>query len=152
MPEQSTSTNPVLEHFRQLVGTNFSQHSPSPLGRWLDCTIIAAERGMLEVAMIIRPELLNPAGTFHGGAIAALMDDVIGATIFMLGKKNFFTSVNLVVDYFAVAKKDEKIIAQTAIVKEGSTIINAQCEVWNADKSKLLARGTSNLMKIGTER
>lgn len=144
-------SNPVLEHFQQLIGTRFSEHSPSPLGRWLDCTILAAERGMLMVELSVRSELMNPAGTFHGGAIAALMDDVIGATIFMLGKKNFFTSVNLVVDYFAPAKKNDRVIAITSIIKEGSNIINAQCEVWNTDKTKLLARGTSNLMKISTE-
>ena len=111
----------------------------------------AVEYGALEVEVLVRPEMLNPAGTFHGGVIAGLMDDIIGATIFTLGKKNFFTSVNLVVDYFAPAKQGDQLIAKTSIVKEGATVINAQCELWHPVKNRLVARGTTNLMKIDVE-
>jgi dTDP-4-dehydrorhamnose reductase len=92
-----------------------------------------------------------PAGIFHGGVMAGIMDEVIGMAIFTLGKKNFFTSVNLVVDYFVSAKLSESVITKTAIIKEGSTIMNAQCEVWNAERTRLLARGTTNLMKSAVE-
>lgn len=105
----------------------------------------------MAVEFTVRSEMINPAGTFHGGVMAGIMDEVIGMTIFTLGKKNFFTSVNLVVDYFAPAKNEDRVTAIATVIKEGSSIINAQCEVWNTDKTKLLARGTSNLMKISTE-
>jgi acyl-coenzyme A thioesterase 13 len=139
-----------LEYFRSLVGQGFEDKSLSPFGRWLAGTLTAVDVGTLEVEFTVRPEMLNPAGTFHGGVVAALMDDTIGATIFILGKKNFFTSVNLVVDYFAPAKVGERVIAKTAIIKEGAKIINAQCEVWNHERKRLLARGTTNLMRIDT--
>lgn len=29
-------------------------------------------------------------------------------------------------------------------------MINAQCEIWNADKTRMIARGYSNLLKISS--
>ncbi len=149
--QTETTTNPGLEHFRSLIGQNFKDKSRSPFGRWLAGTLLAAELGRLVIEFEVRPEMLNPAGTFHGGVIAGIMDDAIGATIFALGKKNFFTSVNLVVDYFAPAKLGDRVIAKTAIIKEGAKVINAQCEIWHSEKNRLLSRGTTNLMKIDVE-
>jgi acyl-coenzyme A thioesterase 13 len=145
------ASNPGLEYFRSLIGHSFKDKSRSPFGRWLAGTLLAVEPGRLEIEFTVRPEMLNPAKTFHGGVIAGIMDDAIGATIFALGKKNFFTSVNLVVDYFAPAKEGDRVIAKTAIIKEGAKVINAQCEIWHAEKNRLLSRGTTNLMKIDVE-
>lgn len=149
--QQESASHQVIETFRAHIGKSLRDTSLSPYGRWLSGTILAVERGVMEVEFTVRPEMLNPAGTFHGGVVAGIMDEVIGMAIFTLGKKNFFTSVNLVVDYFASAKLGESVITKTAIIKEGATIMNAQCEVWNAERTRLLARGTTNLMKSAIE-
>ena len=51
-------------------------------------------------------------------------------------------------DYFSTAKENDNIVAETKIIKRGKQFVNAQCEIWNADKTRLIARGTSNLFKI----
>nr|WP_246282430.1 hypothetical protein [Flavobacterium agri] len=38
-------------------------------------------------------------------------------------------------------------MAETKINKKGKTVVNAECEIWNEDKSKLLAKGYTNLLK-----
>lgn len=115
--------------------------------RWLNPTLVKVEEGALEFSYVVREEMTNPLKVLHGGATAALIDDALGATIFTLGRSYLYTTVNLAVDYFSTAKAGDTIIAKTAMVKEGNKIMNAQCEVWNADKSRLIARGYSNLIK-----
>ena len=46
------------------------------------------------------------------------------------------------------SKENDNIVAETQIIKRGKQFVNAQCEIWNADKTRLIARGTSNLFKI----
>ena len=48
----------------------------------------------------------------------------------------------------AVADENDNIVAETKIIKRGKQFVNAECEIWNADKTRLIARGTSNLFKI----
>jgi acyl-coenzyme A thioesterase 13 len=88
----------------------------------------------------------------HGGVTAAIIDDVLGATMFSLNQPTFFTTINNVIDYFSTAKEGENIIAETKIIKQGRQFINAQCEIWNKDKTKLIARGYSNLFKTEVSR
>ena len=135
-----------LEHLQTLIGKEFLD-SPSPFMKWLNPIVISAEQGHLEFRYTIRPEWLNPIGNLHGGVTAAIIDDVLGATMFSLDEPTFYTTINNVIDYFGVAKEGENIIAETHITKLGKQFVNAACEVWNADKSRLIAKGTSNLFK-----
>ncbi len=135
-----------FEKMKSFTGKEFTE-SLSPLMRWLNPIIISAEQGALEFEYIIRPEWLNPAGNLHGGVTAAIMDDIIGATIISLDEPNFYSTINNVVDYFSTAGVEEKIIAATRIVKKGKQFVNAECEIWNCERSRMIARGTSNLFR-----
>ncbi len=136
-----------LEQLKQFIGKEFTQ-SPSPFMKWLNPVILSAEEGQLEFQYIIRQEWLNPVGNLHGGITAAIIDDIIGATMYSLNEGSFMTTINNVIDYFSAAKENDIIVAETKIIKRGKQFVNAQCEIWNADKTRLIARGTSNLFKI----
>lgn len=136
-----------LEQLKQFIGKEFDQ-SPSPFMKWLNPIVISVEEGHLEFQYNVRKEWLNPIGNLHGGVTAAIVDDIIGATMFSLNDKSFITTINNVIDYFSTAKENDNIVAETKIIKRGKQFINAQCEIWNADKTRLIARGTSNLFKI----
>ena len=139
-------TDKQLAALQSFIGKEFTG-SPSPFTHWLKPFIISAERGKLVCRFTVRKEMTNPIGTLHGGVTAAIIDDVIGATMFSLNEEFFYTTVNNAIDYFATARENDLIIAETVIIKKGNQIVNAQCEIWNADKSRLIARGTSNLFK-----
>ncbi len=139
--------NKPLALFQSFIGID-SSRSLSPLMRWLNPTLLSAAEGELEFSYSVRDEMANPMGILHGGTTAAIIDDALGAAVFSLGKPNKYTTVNLAVDYLGSAKVGETIIAKTAITKNGERIINANCEIWNADKTRLLAVGRSNLMKL----
>lgn len=135
-----------LEIMKTFIGKAFSA-SPSPFMRWLNPVVKSVELGALEFEYQIRPEWLNPIGNLHGGVTAAIVDDVLGATMFSLNEDYFYTTINNVIDYFSTAKSGETIIAKTNIIKKGKQFINAECEIWNADKTRLIAKGSSNLFK-----
>lgn len=87
----------------------------------------------------------------HGGITASIIDDAIGAAVYSLNNSHYYTTVNLNVDYFAPAKVGDVLYATTTINKRGKQIINASCTVWNADKSRVIAKGNSNLMRTKME-
>jgi acyl-coenzyme A thioesterase 13 len=136
-----------LSQLKQFIGKEFTA-SPSPFMKWLNPTVISAEEGQIEFQYMVREEWLNPMGNLHGGVTAAIIDDIIGATMFSLNEKTFIVTVNNSIDYFSTAKENDNIVAETKIIKRGKQFVNAQCEIWNADKTRLIARGTSNLFKI----
>lgn len=143
--------NKGLALFESLVGKDSSK-SICPLTSWLNPVLLNAEAGKLEFSYVIREEMTNPMGILHGGTTAAIIDDAVGAAVYSLGKPNLYTTVNLAVDYFASAKAGETIIAVASIIKNGNQIINTSCEIWNADRSRMIAKGHSNLIKIANDR
>ncbi|GAA3768483.1 PaaI family thioesterase [Flavobacterium ginsengiterrae] len=121
--------------------------SPSPFMLWMRPIVLAAEEGTVTFKYVIREEMSNPIKSLHGGVTAAIADDCIGATMFSLNEESFYTTINLVVDYFAPAHVGDTILAKTLIIKKGRQMVNAQCEIWNANETRLIARATSNLFK-----
>ncbi len=138
--------NTALALLKRYEGKEFTS-SPSPFMQWLKPTVISVNEGELVFQYTIRKEMTNPFGTLHGGITAAIIDDIIGATMLSLGDSNYYMTINNVIDYFSPAILNEEIIAITKINRKGSQIVNAQCEVWKADRSKLVAKGYSNLIK-----
>ncbi len=143
--------NNQLETLQSYTGKEFSA-SPSPFMLWLRPVVLSAERGRLSFRYCVRKEMTNPIGILHGGVSAAIIDDIMGATMYSLSEDYFYTTINNVIDYFSPAKEGDELIADTLIVKKGNQIVNVQCELWNADKSRLIAKGTSNLMKTNQKK
>lgn len=138
-----------LEVLQTFIGKEFTA-SPSPFMKWLNPIVLVAEEGKIEFQYTVREEWLNPMRNLHGGVTAAIIDDVIGATMFSLNENNFIVTINNTIDYFSAAKENDKIIAETKIIKRGKQFVHAECEIWNEDKTRLIARGTSNLFKINS--
>jgi len=147
----ASQRNKAIEFLQQQIGKDATA-APSAVMRWLNPILLAAQPGKLTFQYTVRKEWINPAGTLHGGITAAIIDDAIGATLFSLGEDHFYMTLNNVIDYFAPSFEHDTIIVDTALVKKGRQVVNAQCEVWNADRSQLLAKGYSNLIKTTIEK
>ena len=147
MEEQNEAQN-RLANFKLLTGKEIT-NSPSHFMNWLKPTLINAEKGSLHCSYVIRKEMTNPYSILHGGITAGIIDDLIGATVFILGLSNRYTTVNNNIDYFAPASEGDIITAKTSVVKQGRTIINLQCEVYLPSKNRLIAKGYSNMLNIG---
>ncbi|GAB3329178.1 hypothetical protein GCM10027299_32220 [Larkinella ripae] len=141
----TSEENPRLLFFSSLIGEDMSQ-SPSPLGRWLNGTLRAVEEGSLTIDYTVREEMTNPMRILHGGAVSAIIDDLIGATVYVLNREYVYTSVNLNVDFLHSARLDDVITAQTRLVRMGKNIIHVECILTAAD-GKLIAKAASNLVQ-----
>jgi len=146
--EELNEAEQRLASFRTLIGKEIT-NSPSNYMNWLKPTLISAERGELHCSYVVRKEMTNPYAILHGGITAGIIDDLIGATVYILGLSGRYTTVNNNIDYFAPAAEGDIITAKTAIVKQGRSIINLQCEVFLPSKNRLIAKGYSNMLNIG---
>lgn len=145
---EQSATGKRLLFLQSFIGKEI-EGSPSHFMNWLKPVVISAEPGELVFSYVVRKEMTNPMGTVHGGVIASIIDDLIGATVYSLGLKDAYTTVNNSIDYFAPAVEGDVITAKTAIVKKGRTIINLSCEVMLPAKNRLIAKGQSNMINIG---
>lgn len=136
----------MIEQFKQLIGKSSKETSPSPLGRWLDGTLLEVEEGKMTVSFVVRDEMTNPAGIMHGGIAAAMMDEVIGMTTFTLGNEAFFAAANLNVDFLRPGRKGETIKVVSEIIRAGKTMIHVECRIYN-EADKLISKATSNMVK-----
>ncbi|MFQ3581220.1 MAG: PaaI family thioesterase [Chloracidobacterium sp.] len=140
-------SNNRLKAFQRLIGQPLAEHSPSPLARWLGGTLEHAAPGETTFAFVVRTDMANPAGILHGGAAAAIMDEVIGATVHGTLEVNvFYTSVNLVIDFLDSVPVGAAITATTRVIRQGKTIINAECWLRDAQE-RLLAHATTNMLR-----
>lgn len=62
--------NDSLTFFKQSIGKEAKEGSPSPFGQWLNGILREVEEGKLSVDVLVRPEFANPSGMIHGGAYA----------------------------------------------------------------------------------
>ncbi|TAE01933.1 MAG: PaaI family thioesterase [Bacteroidetes bacterium] len=136
----------ILELLQKNIGKKMSE-SPSPFAVWLDGTLLDAQIGELTVSFEVRPEMTNPMGLLHGGAIAAICDEMIGSTVYTMQSESFFTSINLNIDFLRGAKKGDTVVAKSKIVRKGKRIINGECLVYNT-KNEIVAKASSNLIAL----
>lgn len=134
----------ILKAIQARVGTQ-NNDSLSPMGAWLNARIEAVEADSVTLSYEVRPEMSNPAGILHGGASAAMLDDVIGMTVYSLERQEFFATINLNMDYLSAARVGERVIAQSQIVRAGRTVIHATAEL-RTPAGKLVAKASSNLV------
>lgn len=146
MQKENKSLDFLIKH----IGHKMSK-GLSPFGRWIDGKLLEASEGNVKIEIEVRNEMCNPIGTLHGGAIAGIMDEIMGIAVFSLGREYFYSTINLSIDYFAVSKENETIVAKSLVIKPGKNIIHVQGELWDSSEKKLLAKGTSNLFKVNND-
>jgi acyl-CoA thioesterase FadM len=56
-------------------------------------------------------------------------------------------TVNNIIDYKSSAVEGDTLIAETLLLENESKIIKLQCEIWNADRTRLIAIGISKMLK-----
>ncbi len=141
--------NSRLDFFRSQIGHSMSG-SISPMGRWLGGIIRAVEYGRLVADFTVQQEMTNPAGVLHGGAGAAILDDLIGVMVFSLGREYAYTSVNLTVDFLHAARMNDVVTATAELIREGRNIIHCEGRIVSSD-GKIIAKCTTNLIQTSVK-
>ncbi len=124
--------------------------SPSALARWLGVTLTAVDDDGLTVTCTVRPEMTNAAKVLHGGVIAALLDEVMGMTVYVFSRGRYHASVNLNVNYLAAGQIGDVVSARAHLLRMGRRVVSISCTLHSAD-GVLMAQATSNLLAVNGE-
>lgn len=91
--------------------------------------------------LVYRPEIEQPAGVVHGGAIASLVDSVVVPAIGMAyGPEARFSTVDMHVQYLSALIRDDAV-AEGWVVRRGRTIVFCEAEIVGATSGKTIAKG-----------
>lgn len=142
-------SNPRLDFFRSRINKDLSD-SISPLGRWLHGTLRAVDYGQISVEFKVRAEMTNPVGVLHGGAAAAMLDDVVGMMVFTLGREYGYTSVNLNCDFLSAARLGDVLTVNAEVIRAGRNIIHCEGQIVTP-AGKIVAKCASNLIQTGVK-
>lgn len=102
--------------------------------------IISMGTGEAQVGLPVGPDVLNPVGTLHGGAIATLVDDA-GTVAIMSADRNNRPGVttDLNVSYLRPAKAGAEVVAKAKVLKIGRTLGFVEVDITSGDQ--LVAQG-----------
>ncbi len=126
--ESFAPIDPALENE---VKERINSHAPFP--RLLGLKMEEVRKDYARMRLPYRPELNQPAGMVHGGAIASLIDTVVVGSIFSnvaeLPRK--LLTIDMHVHYMDAAV-DEDLIAEGAVRRRGRSIVFLYVDVRTA--------------------
>lgn len=137
-----------IEMLQKNIGTSM-KGKIAGFGSWLDGKISKiTDEGDLEMEFVIREEMLNPMGHIHGGAIAAIIDEILGLQLFIKSEEeSAHVSMTLNIDFLKAAQMDETITAIPQVTRIGRKTANVTCLLKNADGAKI-AQASSNFIRV----
>lgn len=90
----------------------------------------------------VRPELLNPFGTAHGGVLAGLVDHVLGSVLYPVIERGQWAATTEFKLNLVAAIREGNVRAEAIIVAMSKRTAVVQVEVTNEGKLAGLAQGT----------
>jgi uncharacterized protein (TIGR00369 family) len=106
--------------------------------------LLDAGPGWARLRLQLRPDVMNPFGSVHGGATAALVDSAAGSAIAAgcaPDSDRIMGTIDMQVHFLARAKGSE-LTAEGRMVRAGRAVAVAQVEVRD-DQGELVALGTA---------
>jgi uncharacterized protein (TIGR00369 family) len=102
--------------------------------------------GRLVAAFQVRPELLNPFGSLHGGALAALVDHVLGSVLYPVIQPGAWAATTEFKLNLLAPVREGELTAEAVIVSMTKRTAVVQVTVTNEDRPAGLAQGTVLVM------
>lgn len=130
------------------IGQKMGDFLPG-LGGWLNGAVNAiSDEGDLEIAFEVRENMLNPMGAIHGGAVAAIIDEILGFQLFIKSAEDAaYVSMTMNIDFLKAAKVGDIITGFPKVIRIGKRTANVTCILKNAN-GDLIAQGVSNFMRV----
>ena len=116
-----------------------------PLMDWMNARVLDVEEGKVKMQFTVEKYMLNPIGILHGGIAAAMLDELMGAAGFTIGRPTGYATINMNIDYLNSAKAGELIIGEGVIIRAGKNVLHAEAKLFSQE-NKLLSKASSNLI------
>jgi uncharacterized protein (TIGR00369 family) len=137
--------NPVVpRHYDEAVAeamrTNGDRSTGLPAYLGIRTVDVGPARLMAELD--VRPELLNPFGSAHGGVVAALVDHVLGSVLYPVIERGRWAATTEFKLNLLAAVRGGTLRAEAIIVNMTRRTAVVQVEVTNDGRLACLAQGT----------
>ena len=116
--------------------------------RTLGARLESVESGVVTITCGFEEGLTQQHGAFHGGVIASLVDVACGyAALSMMPEDREVLTVEFKVHFLKPAKTD-RVIAVGQVVQSGRTLTVCEGSVFDATRTRMLARMTATMMAV----
>jgi uncharacterized protein (TIGR00369 family) len=120
-----------------------------PFARWTETELVSIAAGRVELALTIRPDLLQQHGFVHGGVVSYLADNALtfaGGSI--LGDA---VTSEMKINYVRPAIGD-RLLARAEAIATGSRQVVCRCDVFaiRGEESKLCATALGTITRAST--
>jgi uncharacterized protein (TIGR00369 family) len=112
------------------------------LPAYLALRTIEVGAGVMVVEFDVRPELLNPFGTAHGGVLAAVVDHVLGSVLYPLIPRGAWAATTEFKINFLAPVRDGVVRARSEVLSLTKRTAVVRIDVTNGDRVVGLAQGT----------
>jgi uncharacterized protein (TIGR00369 family) len=142
------AAKPWLDRFNRKVAASLIDLNDEQVGlsRELGMQLDRFEPGYLQAGLEVRPELLTPIGNLHGGAIAALVDHVLGCVLYPhMDRGQWAATTEFKVNYLNPVTEG-RLVAEATIVNMTRRTAVVLIEVSNNDRPVAVAQGTCTIV------
>lgn len=109
--------------------------------------VVEYRKGYCRTKTKVRPELINPIGSVHGGCLYTIGDSTAGMSSIELGQPNSVTTIEGSMRFFNAAMNTEYIYAEGRVLKSGSRVVFTEV-VLMGDDDRIFAKGSFTFAKI----
>ncbi|MCU1396251.1 MAG: thioesterase [Ilumatobacteraceae bacterium] len=134
--EQFAALDPDVERRWRKFGAWDRVYYPTLLGMVVDEVRVDYCR----MTLPYRPELEQPAGLVHGGAIASLLDAVVVPAVgSAYGREARYSTVDMHVQFLSAVRQAD-ITAEGWIVRRGRSVVFCESEAVDASSGRIVAK------------
>ena len=120
--------------------------------RTLGAVLESVESGTVTLSCGFNEGLTQQHGLFHGGAVASLVDVACGyAALSVMPEDREVLTVEFKVHFLKPANAD-RVIAVGKVVQAGRTLTVCEGSVFDATRTRLIARMTATIMAVPASR
>ena len=112
------------------------------LPAYLGITTVEVGPGTMVAELEVRPELLNPFGTAHGGVLTALVDHVLGSVLYPLIPRGAWAATTEFKVNLLAPVRDGALRARSEVLALTKRTAVVRIDVTNSDRLVGLAQGT----------
>lgn len=130
-----------------VAGARAAGSSVGPLAELMHISVEEVEEGRARYRLDVVPELLNPHGVLHGGAVYVMVDySMGGATMSVLPPEDICATIEIKISYLA-SVRGGTLTADTQIIKRGRRVVFLESRVTDG-AGKLVATASGSFAVI----
>jgi len=139
----SPSPRPTFDSYDPAVAEAMVSSLPlTGIPEYLDIRVTDVGPGTMSAELAVRPELLNPFGSAHGGTLAALVDHVLGAVLYPLIPRGAWAATTELKLNFLAPIRDGVLRARSEVISLTKRTAVVRIDATNGGRLVGAAQGT----------